>query len=83
MKNQTIAQLYTDYKKTKFSNNHKDILKSVKKFDGNLYTRRNISRDAIDELLNFNFLITISKKHQINTSTFLMQKSPWSKSLRQ
>ena len=52
MQNQTIAELYTDDKKTKYSNNPKDILKYAKNFYENLYTRGNISRDAIDELLN-------------------------------
>ena len=52
IQNQTIAELYIDDKKTKYSNNLKDILKSAKKFYENLQTRGNISRDAIDELLN-------------------------------
>ena len=59
MQNQTIAELYTDDKKTKYSKNPKDILKSAKNFYENLYTRGNISRDAINELLN---KIPISKK---------------------
>ena len=52
MQNQTVAELYTDDKKTKYSNNPKHILKSAKKFYENLYTRGKISRDAVDELLN-------------------------------
>ena len=46
------TELYTDDKKNKDSNNPKDILKSAKKFYENLYTRGNISRDPIDELLD-------------------------------
>ena len=36
IQNQTIAELYIDDKKTKYSNNLKDILKSAKKFYENL-----------------------------------------------
>ena len=52
MQNQTISELYTDNKKNKYSNNPQDILKSAKNFYKDLYTRGNISRDAINELLN-------------------------------
>ena len=60
MQNQTISELYTDDKKTKYSNNPvetkyfnnpQDILKSAKIFYKDLYTRGNISGDAINELL--------------------------------
>ena len=52
MQNQATSELFTDNKKTKYSNNPQDILKSAKKIYENLYTRGNISRDAINELLN-------------------------------
>ena len=51
MQNQTISELYTDDQKTKYSNNPRDILKSAKNFYEDLYTRGNIFRDAINELL--------------------------------
>ena len=38
MKNQTIFELCTDDNKSKYSSNHKDILKSAKKFM-QLYTK--------------------------------------------
>ena len=38
MQNQTIFELYTDDNKSKYSSNHKDILKSAKKFM-QLYTK--------------------------------------------
>ena len=52
MQNQTISELYTDVEKSKFSSNPNDILKSAKNFYENLYTRENVSKSAIDELLN-------------------------------
>ena len=52
MQNQTIPKLYTDDKKTKYSNNLQDILKSTKIFYKDLYVRGNISKDAVNELLN-------------------------------
>ena len=52
MQNQTISEIYTDDKKSKYSSNPKDILKSAKNFDGNLCTRENVSASAINELLN-------------------------------
>ena len=52
MENQTISQLYTDDKKSKYSNNPKDILKSAKNVYENLYIRENVSKSAINELLN-------------------------------
>ena len=59
MQSQTISELYTDDKKSKVSNNPKDILNSAKQFYKNLYTREKISQPAINELLN---KILISKK---------------------
>ena len=52
MQNQTKSELYTDDKKTKYSNNPQDILKSAKKFYKGLHTRGNISGVAINKLLN-------------------------------
>ena len=52
MQNQTIPELYTDDKKTKYSNNLQDILKSAKNFYKDLYVRGNISKDVVNELLN-------------------------------
>ena len=52
MQNQTISELYTDVEKSKFSSNPNVILKSAKSFYENLYTRENVSKSAIDELLN-------------------------------
>lgn len=52
MQNQTISELCTDDKKTKYSNNTQDILKFANKFYEDLYSRGKISRDAINKLLN-------------------------------
>ena len=49
MQNQSIAELYIDDKKNKYSNDPKDTLTSAKSFYENLYTGGNISRDTIDE----------------------------------
>ena len=38
--NQTLSELYTDNKKTKYSSNPSDILKSAKNFHEKLYTKR-------------------------------------------
>ena len=38
--------------KVKYSSNPNDILKSAKNFYENVYTRKNVSKSAIDELLN-------------------------------
>ena len=59
MQNQTISELYTDDKKSKYSSSPKDILKSAKDFYENLYIRENACKPAINELLN---KIPISKK---------------------
>ena len=75
MQNQTIAQLYVDDKKTKYSN------KNAKNFYENLYIGGNISRVAIDELLH---KIPISKKiSNEHFTTFVKQKFPRTKSPRQ
>ena len=52
MQNQTISELYTDDKKSKVSDNPKDILNSAKKIYENLYTKEEIFQSAINELLN-------------------------------
>ena len=52
MQNQTMSEIYTDDKKSKYSSNPKDVLKSAKNFDENLYTRENLSTSAINEFLN-------------------------------
>ena len=39
MQNQTISELYTDNKKTKYSSNPNDILKLAKNFYDKLYTK--------------------------------------------
>ena len=63
MQNQVISELYTDDKKSKVSDNPKDILNSAKKFYENLQTREKISQPAINELLS---KIPINKKYQMN-----------------
>ena len=52
MQNQTISEIYTDDKKSKYSSNPKDILKSAKNFEENLCTRENVSTSARNVLLN-------------------------------
>ena len=52
MQNQSIAELYIDDKKNKYSNDPKDTLTCAKSFYENLYTGGNISRDTIMKLLN-------------------------------
>ena len=70
MQNQTISELYTDDKKSKFSSNPEDVLKSAKNFYENLYTRENVSKFPINELLNkIPFIKKISKEHFILCET--------------
>ena len=52
MQNQTISELYTDKQNSIYSSDPNEILNSAKKFYENLYSKENVSRDAIDELLN-------------------------------
>ena len=52
MQNQTILKLYIYDQKSKYSSNPNDILKSAKNFYENLCIRENVSKSAIDELLN-------------------------------
>ena len=64
MQNQTISELYTDVKKSKFSSNPEDILKSEKKIYENLYTRKKVSKSATNKLLNkIPLKKKISKEH--------------------
>ena len=64
MQNQTISELYTDDKKSKFSSNPEDILKSAKKIYENLYTRKKVSKSATNKLLNkIPLKKKISKEH--------------------
>ena len=64
MQNQTISELYTDDKKSKFSSNPEDILKSAKKNYENLYTRKKVSKSATNKLLNkIPLKKKISKEH--------------------
>ena len=44
MQNQTISELYTDYKISKYSSNPIDILKSAKYFYEKLYTEETMSK---------------------------------------
>ena len=59
MQDQTISELNSDDKKSKYSYNPKDKLKSAKKNYENLFTRESVSESAINELLN---KIPINKK---------------------
>ena len=52
MQNQTISELYTDKQNSIYSSDPNEILNSAKKFYENLYSKENVSRDAIDELLH-------------------------------
>ena len=52
MQNQTISKLYIDDKRSKYSYNPSEILKSAKDFYKNLYTRDKVSKSATEELLN-------------------------------
>ena len=64
MQNQTISELYTDDKKSKFSSNPEDILKSAKRIYENLYTRKKVSKSAPNKLLNkIPLKKKISKEH--------------------
>ena len=52
MQNQTISELYTDKQNSIYSSDPNEIFNSTKKFYENLYSKENVSRDAIDEFLN-------------------------------
>ena len=65
MQNQTISTLYTDDKKSKFSGNPEEVLKSAKNFHENLHTRENVSKPAINELLKKIPSKKISNEHFI------------------
>ena len=69
MQNQTISELYVDDKKSKLAS--KDILTSEKKNYEKLYTKENVSKSAINELLN---RIPNQKKiYLMNILTFVKQ----------
>ena len=50
MQNQAISELYTDDKKSKYSSNPNDILKSAKNLYELLYTKEKISKTPILEI---------------------------------
>ena len=70
MQNQTMSELYTDDKKTKYSSNPNDILKSAKNFYEKLYTKRQPPNLG---LLTFysSFLTEIKSKMNNFTSVIL------------
>ena len=70
MQNQTIFKLYTDDKKTRYSSNPKDILKSAKKI------MKNSTSSKLPQLLLLNFSATFpaEKKDLMKTLTFVRQK---------
>ena len=70
MQNQTMSELYTDDKKTKYSSNPNDILKSAKNFYEKLYTKR---QPPNLRLLTFHssFLTEIKSKMNNFTSVIL------------
>ena len=64
IQNQTISELYTDDKKSKYLSSPKDIIKSAKDFYENLYIRENACKPAINELLNnISIIKEISNEH--------------------
>ena len=71
MQNQTISELYVDDKKTKSVSNTKDILTSAKSFYDNLYTKENVSKSAMNDLLT---KIPNHKKYLMNILNFVKQK---------
>ena len=74
MQNQTISELYTDDKKSKFSSNPEDILnKSAKKIYENLYTRKKVSKSATNKLLN-----KIPLKKKISKEHFFLSEAEMS-----
>ena len=52
MQNKTISELYTDDKKSKYSSNPNDILKSAKTFYGKLYTKKSTSKTASAKIVS-------------------------------
>ena len=51
LQNQATCGLYTDDNKSKYFSNPKNIFKSAKKFDEQLYTKETISKAATTEFL--------------------------------
>ena len=70
MQNQTIFELYTDDKKSKYSSNPKDILKSAKK----IMKKSTPSKLPQLLLLNFSAKFPTEKKDLMNTLIFVRQK---------
>ena len=62
--NQTISELYTDDKKSKYPSNPNDMLKSAKNFHKNYYTKC-----PKLPLLNFIVQFLTERKSQINNFT--------------
>ena len=50
MQNGTIPELYTDDKKSKYSCNPNDILKSAKNFNEKLYTKEKNVQNSVGQL---------------------------------
>ena len=69
MQNQTILTLHTDDRKSRFFGNPEEILKSGKKYYENLYTRENVSKHAINEILNKIPSNKISNEHFVLCKT--------------
>ena len=69
MQNQTILTLHTDDRKSRFFGNPEEILKSGKKYYENLYTRENLSKHAINEILNKIPSNKISNEHFVLCKT--------------
>ena len=65
MQNQTISELYTDKQNSIYSSDPNKILNSAKKFYESLYSKENVSKEAIDEFLN-----KIPVKKQISREHF-------------
>ena len=68
MQNQTMSELYTDDKKTKYSSNPNDILKSAENFYEKLYTKRQPPKLL---LLKFLAKFITETKYQMNNFTFV------------
>ena len=64
MQNEAVSELYANDKRSEFSSNSEDILKSAKKFYENLYVEENISKSAINKLLKYptNILVFVKLK---------------------
>ena len=65
MQNQIISELYTDYKKSKYSSKPNDIPKSAKNIYKKLHTKDPTSKKATAELFN-----KISNRKKISNKQF-------------